>query len=174
MKKSILFFLLFLLLKSCQSSQKKDNVRQISYSCSCSTQEAKQIGMIRLLDDELEIYKDKKKIIFSPEIEEDIFQTPVTYLENFYFKEEPIHSSNKESEKYFIVKGNLNEKQLEAYLNSQNVTVVNNQKVYSRKGTGQKGLELILNYSREKQKQRDLDKDKYYRDRVDMLKRIKH
>lgn len=168
------FLLLLVLLLDCQSSSKRNTcIRKIQYSCTCTPQEAKQIGMIRLLDDELEIYKTKKKILLAPEIEEEIFQVPTVYLENFYFSEQETLKSNSSSNPSFVVKGNLNEKKLETYLESQDVHLAGNQKVYSKKGSGQRGLELILNYSRERQKRKIIDKDRYYKDRVDMLKKVK-
>ncbi len=173
--KSILLGLCFIVFFNCSSSQKRTCIRKIHYSCICNTLEAKQIGMVRLLDNELEIYKIKKKIVFSPEIEDEIFQVPSTYLENFYFQEKPNPNSisSPKQERSFIVKGNLNEQKLENYLETQDLKVVKDQKVYSKKGRGERGLELILNYSKERQKQKSIDKDKYYKDRIDMLKRIK-
>lgn len=174
--KILLLGFIFFVLYDCSSFQNKEKcIRKVQYTCVCNSLEAKQIGMIRLLDDELEIYKVKKNVVLAPEVEDEIFQVPSVYLENFYFQEQASSPSLSSSikERTFIAKGNLNEKKLENYLKTQKVEVIDNKRVYSRRGTGQRGLELILNYSKERQKQKSVDKDRYYRDRIDMLKKIK-
>jgi hypothetical protein len=170
----ILFSSLFFV--SCASEKKQELVlHQIYFPCSCSALQAKQQAAIRILDLGLEEYSNQNKILLDEEVENEIFRLPTVYLQNFTLQEVKPEVSKPETkpEKFFEAKGKLHPEKLEVLLKEKKSEDISGLKVYSNRGTGSRGLALIQDYSKRKQSERKEDKDKYYKDRIDMLEKIK-
>ncbi len=165
------FFVLFFL-SLCNSPSKRELViYKISYTCGCSETQAKYIGASKILEQGLDDYYKREKVILEPEVEEELFQIPTVYLENFslYKKEQDL----KKSEQVYEAKGAVSKDKLEVFLDTKKKEIIDGHKVYTNRGTGSRGLQLILEYSKKKRAERKEDRDKYYKDRIDMLEKIK-
>jgi hypothetical protein len=95
----------------------------------------------------------------------------MVYLENFslHKKEQDL----KKTEQVYEAKGAVSKDKLEVFLDTKKKEIIDGHKVYTNRGTGSRGLQLILEYSKKKRSERREDRDKYYKDRIDMLEKIK-
>jgi hypothetical protein len=133
------------------------------------------IATRKLLDSGLEEYTQSKKILLEPAIEEEILSIPEIFLYDVSIQEKKseVNVPLETTKHIWEASGKISEPKLEVFLKDKKVEEVGGFQIYSQKGTGQRGLELIQGFSKERRKERRLDRDKYYKDRIDMLEKFK-
>lgn len=150
-------------------------LHQIRYSCTCSELQAKRIGAIEILDKGLTEYLSREKMILEAEVEDELFQIPTIYLQNFSVSiSEPLKNETiPKTETAFEAKGQVDTEKIDVFLNEKKKEEVNGHKVYTNRGTGSRGLELIQDFSKRRRAERKEDRDRHYKDRIDALEKIR-
>ncbi len=143
--------------------------------CSCTAKMIRPIATRKLLDSGLEEYTQSKKILLDPTVEEEILSIPEIFLYDVSIQEKKSEEQAPlETTKHiWEASGKISQPKLEVFLKDKKVEEIEGFKIYSSKSTGQKGLELIQGFSKERRKEKKLDRDKYYKDRIDMLEKFK-
>lgn len=176
MKRYLHLFFFLLLTWNC-ATEKKETVLQPIYvtlpPCGCTAKTIRPVAVRKILDTGLEEYTVSKKIILDPAVEEELLSVPEIFLYDVSIQEKKKDISTPTGKTVWEATGKISEPKLEVFLKEKNVEEVQGHKVYTKRGTGQRGLELIQSYSKEKRAKRNIDRDKYYKDRIDMLEKYK-
>lgn len=139
--------------------------------CGCDIKKYKINVEREIVDEGIERYSKKHSMIVDPEIKEELMVLPKVFLQNFMLDEEAKPEGN-------VVKAtaDFNETKLEKALEDKPFVQNENTRIYSRRvgNDGSRGLELIKSFQSERRKKTEsVDRDRHYRDRIDMIGKIK-